>query len=134
MAVLDWGKRVVRVTVLPKLDPVVTVDIDFQDGEGFQRVLRVHVPRLGFAASAGPLTDVHLIREVALRLVRRPPGRLFSGGAEHVSGVGWVRRNLVAPELVEIGEELAVARARPGRANRLRGAADRDVAGLAGQG
>lgn len=84
-------------------------------------MLRVHVPRLGFAASAGPLTDVHLIREVALRLVRRPPGLLFSGGAEHVSGVGWVRRNLADPELMEIGEELAVARAPADRADRLRG-------------
>lgn len=50
-----------------------------EDGEGFQRVLRFRAPmpvpgtfKFGFASSTGPLTDVHLIRKVALRPVHRP--------------------------------------------------------------
>lgn len=71
---LERVKRTVRVTVSPEPDPVVTVDIDFQDGEGFRRVLRFRAPeplpdtvKFGFAASTGPLTDVHLIRRVVVR-------------------------------------------------------------------
>ncbi|MFB4309502.1 hypothetical protein [Actinomadura sp. GTD37] len=66
--------RTVRVSVSPEPDPVATVDIDFRDGRGFRRVLRFPAPepvpstvRFGFAASTGPLTDVHLIRRVAVR-------------------------------------------------------------------
>lgn len=66
--------------------------------------------------------------------MRRPPGVLFSGGAEHAAGDGWARRNLVDPELMEIGEEIAVARAPTDWGDRLRGAADRDIARLAGPG
>ncbi|MEU5995388.1 hypothetical protein ABZ806_40975 [Spirillospora sp. NPDC047418] len=86
-ALLESVKRVVRVTVPPRPDPVATVDIDFQDGAGFQRVLRFRVPtpvpdtfKFGFAASTGPLTDVHLIRKVTLRPVHRPRS---SGPARH---------------------------------------------------
>ncbi|MUN38679.1 hypothetical protein [Actinomadura litoris] len=77
---LEPVKRVVRVVVTPAPNPVVTVDIDFQDDEGFQRVLRFPAPqpvpaayRFGFAASTGPLTDVQLIRKVVLR-AQRPAG------------------------------------------------------------
>ncbi|SNT38611.1 hypothetical protein SAMN05443665_102671 [Actinomadura meyerae] len=76
-ALLEPAKRTVRLVLPPGPDPVVTVDIDFQDGKGFQRVLRFPAPepvpstvRFGFAASTGPLTDVHLIRRVELRSVR----------------------------------------------------------------
>ena len=58
----------------PGSAPVATVDIDFQDGKGFQRVPRFPAPtpvpstvKFGFAASTGPSTDVHLIRHVTLR-------------------------------------------------------------------
>ncbi|MGI5202421.1 lectin-like domain-containing protein [Spirillospora sp. CA-108201] len=71
---LEPVKRVVRVAVSPGPNPVATVDIDFRDGEGFKRVLRFAAPtpvpstvKFGFAASTGPLTDVQLIRRVAVR-------------------------------------------------------------------
>ncbi|MFE9101139.1 L-type lectin family protein [Actinomadura geliboluensis] len=76
-ALLEPVKRVVRVVVPPGSDPMVTVDIDFRDGKGFQRVLRFPAPeplpdtvKFGFAASTGPHTDVHLIRRLTLRSVR----------------------------------------------------------------
>ncbi|MEU4822055.1 hypothetical protein ACLQ2P_22150 [Actinomadura citrea] len=71
---LEPVKRVVRVAVSRGPNPVATVDIDFRDGGGFKRVLRFAAPRpvpntvkFGFAASTGPLTDVQLIRRVAVR-------------------------------------------------------------------
>ncbi|QXJ24277.1 hypothetical protein AGRA3207_005567 [Actinomadura graeca] len=71
---LDPAKRTVRVTVTPEPNPMATVEIDFRNGRGFQRVLRFHAPepipdtyKFGFAASTGPLTDVQLIRRVVLR-------------------------------------------------------------------
>ncbi|NDU71459.1 hypothetical protein GWI34_02305 [Actinomadura sp. DSM 109109] len=74
---LEPVKRVVRVGVSPGPNPVATVDIDFRDGGGFRRVLRFSAPRplpstvkFGFAASTGPLTDVQLIRRVAVRTQR----------------------------------------------------------------
>ncbi|XRQ16234.1 hypothetical protein ACN3XK_36845, partial [Actinomadura welshii] len=73
-ALLEPVKRTVRLVVPPGPAEVASVDIDFQDGRGFQRVLRFRVPRpvpntvkFGFAASTGPSTDVHLIRNVTLR-------------------------------------------------------------------
>ncbi|WP_067456254.1 lectin-like domain-containing protein [Actinomadura macra] len=73
-ALLEPVKRVIRVTVSPEPNPMATVDIDFRDGRGFQRVLRFRAPepvpdtyKFGFAASTGPLTDVQLIRRVVLR-------------------------------------------------------------------
>ncbi|TDC98219.1 hypothetical protein [Actinomadura sp. 7K507] len=77
---LEPAKRTVRVVLSPDPNPVATVDIDFQDGDGFQRVLRFHLPepipntvKFGFAASTGPLTDIHLIRHTTLR-TRPAPG------------------------------------------------------------
>ncbi|TDB85677.1 hypothetical protein E1264_20430 [Actinomadura sp. KC216] len=71
---LEPVKRVVRVAISAGRDPVVTVGIDFRDGDGFTRVLRFAAPepmpetfKFGFAASTGPLTDVQLIRRVVLR-------------------------------------------------------------------
>jgi hypothetical protein len=71
---LEPVKRTVRVAVTSPPEPMATVDIDFQDGRGFQRVLRFRAPdpvpdtvRLGFAASTGPLTDVQLIRHLTVR-------------------------------------------------------------------
>ncbi|QKW35568.1 hypothetical protein HUT06_17265 [Actinomadura sp. NAK00032] len=76
-ALLEPVKRIVRVVVPPGPEPEVTVDIDFRDGEGFQRVLSFPAPepvpstvKFGFAASTGPLTDVHLIRRLTVRSVR----------------------------------------------------------------
>lgn len=57
---------------------------------------------------------------------------LFSGGEEHTTGDGRARRNPIDPEVAEIGDELAVARALADLAGRLYGAADRDIARLAG--
>ncbi|MFD0691902.1 hypothetical protein [Actinomadura fibrosa] len=79
---LEPVKRTVRIVVPSKPDSAATVDIDFQDGRGFRRVLRFSTPenvpstyKFGFAASTGPLTDVHLIRRVALRSLPTPSGR-----------------------------------------------------------
>ncbi|MFI0485224.1 hypothetical protein [Actinomadura sp. 9N215] len=73
-ALLAPVKRTVRVAVSSGRAPIVRVFIDFQDGEGFRRVLRFRAPKpvpdtvkFGFAASTGPRTDVHLIRRVVLR-------------------------------------------------------------------
>ncbi|TDD66582.1 lectin-like domain-containing protein [Actinomadura rubrisoli] len=70
---LEPVKRIVRITVSPGPAPMATVDIDFLDGDGFQRALRFRAPKpvpdtfkFGFAASTGPLTDVHLIRRLVL--------------------------------------------------------------------
>ena len=75
---LEPVKRTVRVSVSAPPEPVVTVDIDFQDGRGFQRVLRFPAPepvpdtvKLGFAASTGTLTDVQLIRNLVVRAAVR---------------------------------------------------------------
>ncbi|MWA04147.1 hypothetical protein F8568_027960 [Actinomadura sp. LD22] len=74
---LEPAKRTVRVTVPAPPEPMASVDIDFQDGRGFQRVLRFRAPepvpdtvKLGFAASTGPLTDVQLVRHLTVRAVR----------------------------------------------------------------
>ncbi|GAA1830647.1 hypothetical protein GCM10009735_77960 [Actinomadura chokoriensis] len=71
---LEPVKRIVRVAISPAPDPIVTVGVDFQDGDGFRQVLRFPAPepvpntvKFGFAASTGPLTDVHLIRQVTVR-------------------------------------------------------------------
>ncbi len=55
---------------------------------------------------------------------------LFSGGDEHTAGDGRARRNPVDPEVAEIGDELAVARALADLAGRLHGTADEDIARL----
>jgi Bacterial lectin len=70
------AKRKVRVTVSPDKTPTVTVEIDFNDGKGYQKVLSHKmtepVPptyKFGFAASTGASTDVHLIRNISIRTV-----------------------------------------------------------------
>jgi uncharacterized repeat protein (TIGR01451 family) len=81
-ALLEPHKRTVRVRVSPAPNPVVTVAIDFQDGQGSQEVLEFPAPepvpgtyKFGFAASTGAFTDVHLIRRLNVETVR-PPGSL----------------------------------------------------------
>ncbi|MFB9659271.1 hypothetical protein ACFQS3_14360 [Glycomyces mayteni] len=65
------AKRLVKLKVGDGDHPKVTVDIDFQDGAGWTRVLESEVPfaapdtfKIGFAASTGRATDVHLIRHL----------------------------------------------------------------------
>lgn len=72
-ALLEPSKRTVRIRITPAPNPQVTIDLDFQDGQGFQRVLAFAAPqpvpasyRFGFAASTGLFTDVHLIRNVTV--------------------------------------------------------------------
>jgi uncharacterized repeat protein (TIGR01451 family) len=79
---LEPSKRTVRVRISPAPDPVVTVDIDFQDNEGFRRVLEFDAPepvpstyKFGFAGSTGAFTDVHLIRRLNVE-TERPLGSL----------------------------------------------------------
>lgn len=98
----ETAKRTVRLTVSPEPLPLVTVEIDFNDGAGFQQVLsyRMKVPapptyKFGFSGSTGGGTDVHLIRGLTgrsvdplstLNLVKTvasaPPG----GGTEYAVG------------------------------------------------
>jgi uncharacterized repeat protein (TIGR01451 family) len=70
---LEPSKRTVRVRISPAPNPQITVDIDFNDGNGFQQVLSFPAPepvpptyKFGFAASTGQFTDVHLIRNVTV--------------------------------------------------------------------
>ncbi|WP_329235413.1 hypothetical protein OG417_29665 [Actinoallomurus sp. NBC_01490] len=72
-ALLEPSRRTVRIRITPAPDPQVSIDIDFQDGQGFQRVLDFAAPqpvpagyRFGFAASTGLFTDVHLIRNLTV--------------------------------------------------------------------
>jgi hypothetical protein len=76
-ALLEPSKRTVRIQITPAPNPQATVDIDFQDGQGFRRVLAFEAPqpvpttyRFGFAASTGLFTDVHLLRNVTLSTLR----------------------------------------------------------------
>jgi uncharacterized repeat protein (TIGR01451 family) len=72
---LEPTRRDVTVRITPAPDPQVTVLIDFDvtDNEGPVEVLQFDAPepvpatyKLGFAASTGLFTDVHLIRNVAI--------------------------------------------------------------------
>ncbi|MFI0939222.1 hypothetical protein [Streptomyces sp. NPDC021020] len=72
-ALLEPSRRTVTVEVSPAPDPVITVSIDFHDGNGTQQVLSAPAPqpvpstyKFGFAASTGLFTDVHLIRNVTV--------------------------------------------------------------------
>ncbi|MEV7217539.1 hypothetical protein AB0O31_31150 [Kitasatospora cineracea] len=65
------AERTVNVQITPAPDPRVIVQIDFQDGTGWHRVLDRPAPaglpstyKFGFSASTGGSTDVHLIRNV----------------------------------------------------------------------
>jgi hypothetical protein len=80
-ALLEPSKRTVRIEIIPAPDPQVTIDIDFQGGQGFQRVLQFAAPqpvpasyRFGFAASTGLFTDVHLIRNLTVSTLTPLPG------------------------------------------------------------
>lgn len=68
---LQESKRKVKLKVGEGSHPKVTVDIDFLDGTGWQRALEAEMPfaapdtfKIGFAASTGGATDVHLIRHL----------------------------------------------------------------------
>ncbi|MFG3342800.1 hypothetical protein [Glycomyces sp. NPDC048151] len=68
---IDDAKRLVKLKVTGGDQPKVTVDLDFLDGGGWQRVLETSVPfaapetfKIGFASSTGGKTDVHLIRHL----------------------------------------------------------------------
>ncbi|MFE4669361.1 hypothetical protein ACFRI7_31520 [Streptomyces sp. NPDC056716] len=72
-ALLEPSRRTVTVEISPAPDPVITVSIDFHDGNGTQQVLSTPAPqpvpdtyKFGFAASTGLFTDVHLIRNVTV--------------------------------------------------------------------
>ncbi|WP_285566604.1 hypothetical protein OG521_03565 [Streptomyces sp. NBC_01463] len=72
-ALLEPSRRTVTVEISPSPDPVITVAIDFHDGNGSQEVLSTPAPqpvpdtyKFGFAASTGLFTDVHLIRNVTV--------------------------------------------------------------------
>ncbi|NBE97096.1 hypothetical protein FE391_25250 [Nonomuraea sp. KC401] len=79
-AALEPSRRTVNVRITPAPDPVLTVSIDFNDGNGMQQVLSTPAPtpvpatyKFGFAASTGLFTDVHLIRNVVVRPVAEEP-------------------------------------------------------------
>lgn len=70
---LEESKRTVTVEITPAPNPVMTVWIDFNDGQGFREVLSTPAPepvpdtyKFGFAASTGVWSDVHLIRNVVV--------------------------------------------------------------------
>ncbi|MCQ9705930.1 SpaA isopeptide-forming pilin-related protein [Streptomyces sp. BSP1] len=70
---LEPSKRTVTVEITPAPDPVMTVWIDFQDGQGAQQVLSMPAPspvpstyKFGFAGSTGVWSNVHLIRNVVI--------------------------------------------------------------------
>ncbi|WP_153453306.1 DUF7507 domain-containing protein [Streptomyces smaragdinus] len=73
---LEPSRRRVHVRITPAPDPVLTVSIDFMDGNGEQLVLTTPAPqpvpatyKFGFASSTGGSTDVHLIRNVVVSSV-----------------------------------------------------------------
>ncbi|MBO1415887.1 DUF11 domain-containing protein [Streptomyces sp. FH025] len=96
---LEPSRRRVEVHLSPAPSPVLTVNVDFNDGTGPHQVLQTPAPqpvpatyKFGFAGSTGSFTDVHLIRNVslstdaplpALNLVKQPheplPGLLTVG-------------------------------------------------------
>ncbi|MFE5089891.1 hypothetical protein ACFRCI_05725 [Streptomyces sp. NPDC056638] len=72
-ALLEPSRRTVTVEISPAPNPVITVSIDFRDGNGTQQVLSTPAPqpvpdtyKFGFAASTGLFTDVHLIRNLSV--------------------------------------------------------------------
>ncbi|WP_328912374.1 MULTISPECIES: DUF7507 domain-containing protein [unclassified Streptomyces] len=72
-ALLEPSRRTVTIEISPSPNPVLTVAIDFHDGNGSQQVLSTPAPqpvpstyKFGFAASTGLFTDVHLIRNVTV--------------------------------------------------------------------
>lgn len=78
----DASARTVRITVSADALPLVTVDIDFRAGAGFQQVLSYQMTqeapstyKLGFLGSTGGQRDVHLIRNLEVSSVQ-PLGNL----------------------------------------------------------
>ncbi|MEE4496226.1 DUF7507 domain-containing protein [Streptomyces sp. BE230] len=72
-ALLEPSRRTVTVEISPSPDPVITVAMNFHDGNGSRQVLSRPAPdpvpdtyKFGFAASTGLFTDVHLIRNVTV--------------------------------------------------------------------
>lgn len=70
-ATLDDAKRLVKLKISGDAHPEITVDIDFLDGDGWERLLQTSMPfeapdtfKFGFASSTGRATDVHLIRHL----------------------------------------------------------------------
>jgi hypothetical protein len=69
---IDDAKQLVKLKVMPlNGHAAVTVDIDFLNGDGWNRILKAEVPeampetfKFGFASSTGGSTDVHLIRHL----------------------------------------------------------------------
>ncbi len=74
---LATAKRTVHLTITPGLAPLITVQIDFADGKGFQTVVNAlpappNTPstyKFGFSGSTGGSTDVHLLRNVVVGTV-----------------------------------------------------------------
>jgi hypothetical protein len=65
------AKRLVKLKISDGKHPTVTVDIDFLNGDGWERILETTMPfpapdtfKIGFASSTGRATDVHLIRHL----------------------------------------------------------------------
>ncbi|MEU6858739.1 hypothetical protein AB0B28_07690 [Glycomyces sp. NPDC046736] len=65
------AKRLVKLKVTDGEHPTVTVDLNFLEGEGWQRALETTMPfaapdtfKIGFASATGGATDVHLIRHL----------------------------------------------------------------------
>ena len=88
-ALLEPSKRTVTIDVTPAPDPTVTVSIDFNDGAGTQQVLSFPAPqpvpttyKLGFAASTGLFTDVHLIRTLRVQALAPLPALSLTKAVE----------------------------------------------------
>ncbi|GAA2066842.1 hypothetical protein GCM10009839_93320 [Catenulispora yoronensis] len=70
------SERTVRITVSPDPLPMITAEIDFEDGNGYQPVfshrMDTQAPptyKFGFSSSTGGLIDTHLIRNVTVSSV-----------------------------------------------------------------
>ncbi len=74
---LATAKRIIHVVVTPDPSPLITVQIDFGGGDGFQTVINnLAAPagtpstyKFGFSGSTGGVTDVHLLRNVVVGTV-----------------------------------------------------------------
>ncbi|MFR9724129.1 lectin-like domain-containing protein [Streptomyces sp. MS19] len=100
-ALLEPSRRTVTVEISPAPDPVVTVSIDFHDGNGTREVLSTPAPqpvpetyKFGFAASTGAFTDVHLIRNVVVHPAAELPD---------ISLVKQIPADAGLPQPVEVG-------------------------------
>ncbi|MEO3829690.1 hypothetical protein [Actinomadura sp. B10D3] len=67
-------KRTVRLTLARQPAPMVTIDIDFQDGNGYRLILPFPAPepipatiKLRLRSLHRPQTDIHLIRQLTIR-------------------------------------------------------------------